>query len=108
MFVSAYTALECLNHTLLKGKPMRVMWYEKNYVARNYGIGNLFVNNLDLSITSAKLQSLFSTYGTIISCKVVERNGVSRGFGYVQFESEDSAIQALNALHDTVLEGKKL
>ncbi|KAL8458416.1 hypothetical protein ACS0TY_036075 [Phlomoides rotata] len=104
----AYTARECLNHTLLRGKPMRIMWYVKNPIARNYGIGNLFVKNLHQSITSARLESTFSKYGTILSCKVVERNGISRGFGYVQFDSEDSAMQALSALNDFVLEGKKL
>lgn len=84
------------------------MWYEKDPITRKNRSGNLFVKNLDQSITSARLQEIFSNYGTILSCKVVEENGISKGFGFVQFDSEDSAMAALNALHDTELEGKKL
>ncbi|KAL0441460.1 UNVERIFIED_CONTAM: Polyadenylate-binding protein 6 [Sesamum radiatum] len=46
--------------------------------------------------------------GHVLSCKVAEEDGISKGFGFVQFDSEDTAMAALNALHDTVLEGKKL
>ncbi|XP_051135725.1 uncharacterized protein LOC127254585 [Andrographis paniculata] len=104
----ASAALQRLNHTRLKGKPMRIMWCERNPMARKNNNANLFVKNLDLSITGARLQEIFSKYGTILSCKVAEERGISKGFGFVQFDSEDSAIAALHALHDSVLEGKKL
>ncbi|KAL0319328.1 UNVERIFIED_CONTAM: Polyadenylate-binding protein 5 [Sesamum angustifolium] len=77
-------------------------------VTRMNSIGNLYVKNLDKSITSARLQEIFSEHGTVLSCKVAEEDGISKGFGFVQFDSEDTAMAALNALHDTVLEGKKL
>ncbi|KAK6125149.1 hypothetical protein DH2020_041115 [Rehmannia glutinosa] len=104
----ASAALKSLNHTILKGKSMRVMWCQRDPITRKNSIGNLFVKNLHESITSSRLQEIFSKYGTILSCKVVEEKGISRGFGFVQFDSEDSAMAAVNALHDTVLEGKKL
>ncbi|CAK9165324.1 unnamed protein product [Ilex paraguariensis] len=103
----ASRALACLNHTELKGKTMRIMWCEKDPVTRNTGIANLFVKNLHPSVSSARLQSIFSKFGNIISCKVAEENGKSKGFGFVQYDREGSAITALNALHGTVLEGKK-
>ncbi|KAF2301099.1 hypothetical protein GH714_020064 [Hevea brasiliensis] len=76
--------------------------------ARKSGIGNLFVKNLDSSIDSARLESMFCKFGTILSCKVAEEHGKSKGFGFVQFDSEYSALAARTALHDTMLEGKKL
>ncbi|KAI3455510.1 hypothetical protein Pfo_012173 [Paulownia fortunei] len=85
----ASTALKCLNHTILRGKSMRIMWCQRDPITRKNSIGNLFVKNLHKSITSSRLQEIFSKYGTILSCK-------------------DSAMAALNAFHDTVLEGKKL
>ncbi|XP_020547855.1 polyadenylate-binding protein 6 isoform X2 [Sesamum indicum] len=104
----AFSALRLLNHTILRGKSMRIMWYQKDPVTRMNGIGNLYVKNLDKSISSARLQGIFSKHGTVLSCKVAEENGISKGFGFVQFDSEDTAMAALKALHDTVLEGKKL
>ncbi|KAK4427267.1 Polyadenylate-binding protein 6 [Sesamum alatum] len=104
----ASVALRCLNHTILRGKSMRIMWYQRDPVTRMNSIGNLYVKNLDKSITSARLQEIFSKHGTVLSCKVAEEKGISKGFGFVQFDSEDTAMAALDALHDTVLEGKKL
>ncbi|KAG6788997.1 hypothetical protein POTOM_005077 [Populus tomentosa] len=104
----ASRALGLLNHTNLKGKPMRIMWCQRDPFARKTGFANLFVKNLDFSISSSCLESIFSKYGTILSCKVAGENGRSKGFGFVQFESQDSALAAQTALHDTMLGGKKL
>ncbi|XP_042052374.1 polyadenylate-binding protein 1-like isoform X2 [Salvia splendens] len=104
----AFNALKCVNHTLLKGKPIRVMWNERDPVARKNNNGNLFVKNLDKSITSLLLEEVFSKYGSVVSCKVASENGISKGFGFVQFESEESAVAARTALHDSSLAGKKL
>lgn len=88
---------------------MRIMWWQRNPVSRNNIIANLYVKNLVPSVTSAQLEGIFCKYGTILSCKVAEdNNGKSKGFGFVQFDKEDSAIAAINALHGTMLEGKQL
>ncbi|KAK1396704.1 hypothetical protein POM88_006567 [Heracleum sosnowskyi] len=68
----------------------------------------LIVKYLDSSITNASLHTIFSKYGTILSCKVAEENGKSKGFRFVQFDSEDSALSAIAALHQSFLEGKQL
>ncbi|KAM3747477.1 hypothetical protein ACB098_05G038300 [Castanea mollissima] len=104
----ASMALVRLNHTYLKGFPMRIMWCQRDPLSRKTGYGNLFVKNLPPSINSLQLHSLFSRFGTILSCKVAEENGKSKGFGFVQFDTEESAMSALYALHDTVLDEKKL
>lgn len=87
---------------------MRIMFYEKDPIAKKGNNGNLFVKNLNNSISSFVLHKIFSEFGTILSCKVAEEDGVSKGFGFVQFESEISAIAARDALHDSLLGGKKL
>lgn len=87
---------------------MRLMWSQRDPLVRKIGVGNLFVKNLDSSITSAHLQKLFCQFGNILSCKVAEENGTSKGFGFVQFDSEASAMAAIDHLHDTMVQGKKL
>ncbi|XP_019196352.1 PREDICTED: polyadenylate-binding protein 4-like [Ipomoea nil] len=107
-FSDALKAMTLLNHTPLREKPMRIMWCQRDPLVRKSGIGNLFIKNLAPSVTSAQLERIFSNYGTIVSCKVVEEDGKSKCFGFVQFDSEQSAMIAISCLHGTMLEGKKL
>lgn len=87
---------------------MRIMWCQRDPFTRKNGVANLYVKNLDSSITNAGLHTIFSKYGTILSCKVAEEYGKSKGFGFVQFNSEDAALSAIAALHQTFVEGKQL
>ncbi|EFH61397.1 predicted protein [Arabidopsis lyrata subsp. lyrata] len=106
---SASNAMARLNHTDLKGKAMRIMWSQRDLsYRRRTGFGNLYVKNLDISITSSGLERMFNPFGVILSCKVVEENGQSKGFGFVQFETEQSAVTARSALHGSMVDGKKL
>ncbi len=84
------------------------MWCQRDPLPRKTGVGNLFVKNLAPSIDNIHLHAMFTSFGTILSCKVAEENGKSKGFGFVQFETEESALAALYALHGSVIEGKKL
>ncbi|KAL0374978.1 UNVERIFIED_CONTAM: Polyadenylate-binding protein 7 [Sesamum radiatum] len=77
--------------------------------ARRSGIGNVFVKNLSDSIDSMKLQEYFQKFGNILSCKVVtSQDGKSQGYGFVQFESEDSANTAIEKLNGSTLGGKQI
>ncbi|XP_074372706.1 polyadenylate-binding protein 6-like [Apium graveolens] len=82
------------------------MWSHRDPLARKNGVANLYVKNIYSSITNARLHTIFSKYGTILSCKVAEENGKSKGFGFVQFDSEDFALSAIAAMHQSFLEGK--
>ncbi|KAK1264455.1 putative polyadenylate-binding protein [Acorus gramineus] len=105
---SASKALRSLNHTPINGKPMRIMWSQRDPYLRKAGIGNLFVKNLDSSMGSADLEEMFGRFGTIVSCKVAaEDDGRSKGFGFVQFESEESACAAIKELDGSLTPGNK-
>lgn len=57
------------------------------------------------------LEDLFAVYGTVESCKVaMDGSGRSRGFGFVQMDSEEAAQLAITALNGVILPGssKKL
>ncbi|KAL6585417.1 hypothetical protein OROMI_002061 [Orobanche minor] len=103
----AIRAIEVKNHSSLKGREMRVMWSRRDPDARRSGIGNVFVKNLGDSIDCLKLQEMFQKFGNILSCKVVTSDdGKSKGYGFVQFESEISAKAAIEKLNGSTNEGK--
>ncbi|KAK8958299.1 Polyadenylate-binding protein 2 [Platanthera guangdongensis] len=105
---SAESALQMMNHVVLKGRPMRIMWTDRNPIGRKNGLGNVFVKNLDESIGGLELEFLFSPYGRVDSCKVqLDENGRSRGFGFVQMNTEEAAQSAIAALHGTVPPGAR-
>ncbi|KAL8149961.1 hypothetical protein AgCh_006828 [Apium graveolens] len=105
----ANQAIELKNNYVLNGKVIRVMWSARDPTARKNGIGNVFVKNLNESVDNAKLKELFQKFGNILSCKVAMSEGAkSKGFGFVQFEQEDSAHAAIEKLNGTVFEGKQL
>lgn len=56
-------------------------------------VSKLFVGNLAWSIGDAELEALFSPHATVQSARVVNdrETGRSRGFGFVEIETDDLA-----------------
>ena len=60
----------------------------------------LYVGNLSFNTTDADLQQLFSEHGAILSAQVImdRTTGQSKGFGFVEMESDAAAQAAIAAL----------
>lgn len=71
---------------------------------------NLYVGNLAFSTTDSDLESLFTEHGAVSSAQViVDRDtGRSRGFGFVEMESDEDAQKAISALDGTNVDGRQL
>ncbi|CAJ1974591.1 unnamed protein product [Sphenostylis stenocarpa] len=109
--VLLYTAkaLNELNFSVLKGKPIRVMYSNRDPTLRRTGAANLFIKNLDKSIDHKDLFDVFATFGNILSCKVArDASGVSKGHAFVQFDNEASAKEATDRLNGMLLNDKKV
>ncbi|KAK7337156.1 hypothetical protein VNO77_17717 [Canavalia gladiata] len=105
----AICAIELKNHSMLNGKVIRVMWSRRDPDVRKSTIGNLFVKNIAESIDNAGLHDIFKKYGNILSSKVVmSEDGKSKGYGFVQFESEESAKTAIEKLNGSTIGHKQL
>ena len=52
----------------------------------------------------------FSAFGNILSCKVAQdmSNGESKGYGFVHFETEEAALNAIQKVNGMLLNGKKI
>jgi len=107
--VDAERALDTLNNTLIQGKPCRIMWSQRDPTVRRSGVGNVFIKNLDPKITHKELYDTFSQFGSILSCKVaMNEHGESKGYGFVHFESQRSAEQAMGMVNDMQIVSKKV
>ncbi|KAK7245022.1 hypothetical protein RIF29_39852 [Crotalaria pallida] len=105
----AIRAIELKNHAILNGKAIRVTWSRRDPDARKNTSGNVFVKNLAESMDNAGLEELFTRFGNILSSKVVvSEDGKSRGYGFVQFESEESANAAIEKLNGSTIGDKQI
>lgn len=70
----------------------------------------LFVGGLPYSVTQDQLRDLFSQFGTVASAVVVtdKFTGQSKGFGFVEFENDSEAQQAIQKLEGTDMEGRRI
>ena len=69
---------------------------------------NVYVSNLSYHTTEDELRKLFAQFGTVTSAKVImdRDTGRSRGFGFVEMESEKDGNEAMKKLNQKEVEGK--
>ncbi|KAH0611910.1 uncharacterized protein H6S33_009962 [Morchella sextelata] len=102
-------ALEELNYTLIKGRPCRIMWSQRDPALRKTGQGNVFIKNLDTAIDNKALHDTFAAFGNILSCKVAQDEfGNSRGYGFVHYETAEAANNAIKHVNGMLLNEKKV
>lgn len=102
-------ALESLNNQPIKGKPCRIMWSQRDPSVRKSGKGNIFIKNLDKSIDHKALFDTFSQFGQILSCKIeLDDTNNSKGYGYIQYMTQDGADKAVQKVNNMMLAGKKV
>ncbi|KAK4757467.1 hypothetical protein SAY87_018768 [Trapa incisa] len=105
----AARAMEMLNFTPLNEKPIRVMYSHRDPSIRRSGAGNIFIKNLDKSIDNKTLHETFSTFGNILSCKIsTDPSGQSKGYGFVQYDNEESAQKAIEKLNGMLINDKQV
>jgi len=67
---------------------------------------NLYVKGLLDSVDQEQMRAVFSSVGAITRCRVMrEKNGISKGFGFVLYETEEAAHQAIKNFHSRELHG---
>ncbi|KAJ3819794.1 polyadenylate binding protein [Lentinula raphanica] len=102
-------ALEQLNYSLIKNRPCRIMWSQRDPALRKTGQGNIFIKNLDEQIDNKALHDTFAAFGNVLSCKVAtDEQGRSKGYGFVHYETAEAAEGAIKAVNGMLLNDKKV
>lgn len=70
----------------------------------------IYVGNLPYSVDDSTLQQEFGKFGSVTSAKVVTdpQSGRSKGFGFVEMESDEAAAAAIEKMNGVAFGGRNL
>lgn len=68
----------------------------------------MYVSNLGFHVSEDDLRKLFEPFGQVASAKIIadRETGNSRGFGFVEMNSDTEAGQAMAKLNNKEIEGR--
>ena len=71
---------------------------------------NMYVSNLGFHTTEEDLRKLFEPFGQVSSAKLItdRETGRSRGFGFVEMNSDTEANEAMAKLNNKEIEGRMM
>lgn len=101
---SAAKGIQGLNGHVINSKIIKVSYARPSSVEIKNA--NLYIAQLPKSYTQAELDTMFSSYGNIITSKILtDDSGVSRGAGFVRFDKHSEAERARLALDGATIPG---
>ena len=76
---------------------------------RNLRLRIVFVGGLPLDVDNRRLYSLFRSEGRIVGCRMVfNRMGLSKGYGFIEFQNPRDAWRAIQKWNNTTLGGRTI
>ncbi|KAG8182173.1 hypothetical protein JTE90_017124 [Oedothorax gibbosus] len=105
---SAQYAVKEMNGMSFIGKPMVVKMDLPGKSHYKISDSKIFVKNFDTNWDDCDFYKVFSKFGDVAEAKVFEVNGKSKGSGFVEFANHSSAKAAIKAMHNQLINNKKL
>ncbi len=70
----------------------------------------LYVGNLNYQTSSSELQEMFTPFGNVESAEIIadRETGRSKGFGFVQYSTDDEAAAAIAGMNGKEMGGRAL
>jgi RNA recognition motif-containing protein len=70
----------------------------------------LYIGNLSSKVTEDDLRANFSGAGKVLSVNIIKDrlSGLSKGFGFVEMDSEEEAKEAIQKFHGGQLDGNTI
>ena len=110
---AADTAISKVDGMLLNNKKVHVTHFvprnERSQRSNNPRFTNVYVKNFGENFTYSDLNNMFQEFGNITSSIVVlDKEERSRGFGFVNFETHESAAKAVEMLNGKTVNDKTI
>jgi polyadenylate-binding protein len=112
---AAEAAIENVNGMLLNdrevyvGKHISKKDRESKFEEMKANFTNVYIKNINLDWSDDDLKKFFAPYGAITSIYLEkDQDGKSKGFGFINFESHEQAVKAVNDLNDTDIDGQRI
>lgn len=85
------------------------MWFQCDFFFCKFGVGNIFIKNFDKSIDNKVFYDIFSVFGNIFFCKIVNgEDGNLKGYGFVYFDDEDVVENVIVKVNGMLFNDKKV
>lgn len=71
---------------------------------------NIYVGNLPFNLGEEDLKEIFEEYGAVTEAKIISDkfSGRSKGFGFVEMDSDDEANNAIKELNNAEVGGRNI
>lgn len=71
---------------------------------------NIYVRNLNFSLTEDELRQVFAQFGAVDSVKIIKDKftGRAKGFGFVEMPNESEGQAAIEKLNGTDVKGRNM
>jgi RNA recognition motif-containing protein len=71
---------------------------------------NIFVAKLDYNTEESTLQEAFEAFGEVDSAKIImdKFSGRSKGFGFVEMSDDNDAMEAIQQLNESEMDGRTI
>jgi RNA recognition motif-containing protein len=71
---------------------------------------NIYVRNLNFSLTEDELRQVFAQFGAVDSVKIIKDKftGRAKGFGFVEMPNEQEGLAAIEKLNGTDVKGRNM
>lgn len=109
VYSDAERALNTLNFNVLNGRPIRIMWCQRDPAIRKNPENNVFVKNISKKAQPREFSDNFSKHGNILSCKLpMDPKGEPKGYGFVLYDKPESATTAIAEMNGKEFQNQPL
>jgi polyadenylate-binding protein len=101
--------IEEFNYSKIGKETIHISWSdsEADKIMKS-GKGKLIIKNLDWNLEDFQLYQILAQYGEVFSCKISRNDGISNGFGFVQFVDSDDAENAKTSLNGRFVNSRRI
>ena len=87
----------------------RVSTGSQGAIVENERFTNVYINNIESSVSEAALRDICETFGgRVVSLVIIKENGVSLGYGFCNFATHEEAVRAIENMNNLFIVNKKI